>query len=841
MKHLIFLFTLLTILCNQNNNIALAQNNIAITDSIFLQTKTINAQRINNNAKKPKIDGYLEDPVWATCNSTARNFTTNFPKFGQIPTDSTAVKVLYDNEALYIAAFLYDKNPKNIVKQYEARDNIGNGDEFYIGIDTYNDKQNGFRFAVNAAGTQADGKIINTYANIDYTWDAVWFSATQINNNGWYAEIKIPYSAIRFPKKTNQTWRIQFARTQRQTGEACTWSPIDPNKNGILTQWGTIANLKNIEPTLRLAFLPYIATAAKKIPTQTQKPTNYSTETSINGGMDIKYGINESFTLDATLIPDFGQVRSDDVQKNLSPFEIRYNENRPFFTEGTELFNKGELFYSRRIGGTPKYFFNVAYNLNPNEIIQTNPSQIQLLNATKFSGRTNNGLGIGILNAISATQNAVIVDTTIQDTQTNSRLFQTNPLTNYNVFVLNKSLKNSSSVSFINTNVMRNAQYKDANVTGVLFNIVNKKQNWNVEGEAKASNIFEQNNNNTGFSYYITTGKIDGKLNYSIKHKLIDNKFNINDLGILFGNNRIQNSLSVQYNEFAPKNPTLASWYLNFNATHSLHYEGAQYEFIEFNSYFNTTFQKNRYTVGYYAETKPFKYFDYYEPRHEGQKFFHAPYAFINAFVNTDPRKNLRLNASIDFGESPIPHDTYIGGSLGWVWRASPHLKVYYNNYISKDFANFGYITTDTENNTIFGKRAIETLVQNISFLYNFTTRMYIDARLRYYWQQINYHQFYTLNNNGNVVPNPSFFQNFNENFNVFNIDFVYTWEFVRGSFLTLTWKNNAFNYENMANQTYYYNVAKIYNQPKTNSIALKLLYYIDYQKIKNVFDKNKV
>src|SRR6185295_13570210 len=124
----------------------------------------------------------------------------------------------------------------------------------------------------------------------------------------------------------------------------------------------------------------------------------------VNGGMDVKYGINQAFTLDMTLIPDFGQVQSDNRVLNLTPFEVKYNENRPFFTEGTELFSKGNLFYPRRIGIDPVLLHSASGYMTPDETIIKNPSESKLINATKISGRTGKGLGIAVLNAITNTR-----------------------------------------------------------------------------------------------------------------------------------------------------------------------------------------------------------------------------------------------------------------------------------------------------------------------------------------------------------------------------------------------------------------------------------------------------
>ncbi|MEO5647278.1 MAG: DUF5916 domain-containing protein, partial [Chitinophagaceae bacterium] len=245
-----------------------------------------------------KIDGSLEDAAWSNA-PLLSEFTIAFPDFGKPPTQKSEVRILYDNSALYIAAYLYD-DPSKIRKQLTARDAIERQDVDYfsIGLDTYNDKQNGFIFQVTSAGVQGDAKISNSGGNnLDRTWDAVWESKTSIKNDGWVAEFRIPFSAIRFAKKQLQTWGLQIGRFSRNNNENITWNPEDPNVNGTINQWGEYRELRDIIPPLRLSFLPYLSGGVKVSPTSNGDITEFSK----SGGMDVKYGINESFTLDATL------------------------------------------------------------------------------------------------------------------------------------------------------------------------------------------------------------------------------------------------------------------------------------------------------------------------------------------------------------------------------------------------------------------------------------------------------------------------------------------------------------------------------------------------------------
>ena len=259
-------------------------------------------------------------------------------------------------------------------------------------------------------------------------------------------------------------------------------------------------DLENIKPPLRLQFQPYFSVYANHYPSNIPGTKNLTS--SLNGGMDVKYGISQALTLDMTLIPDFGQVKSDNTVLNLTPFEVKYNENRSFFTEGTELFNKGSLFYSRRVGGVPLHYDDVYNNLGPNETVISNPQTSRLINATKVSGRLQNGLGIGFFNAVTAKTYAEV-----EDDNHVRRKIETNPLTNYNIMILDQTLKHNSSVSLINTNVWRSGSDYDANVTAALFDLNDKTNTWNLGGKVGTSNLIDylpgKENTNRLYAHHI--------------------------------------------------------------------------------------------------------------------------------------------------------------------------------------------------------------------------------------------------------------------------------------------------------------------------------------------------
>ncbi len=412
------------------------------------------------------IDGDLSDEAWQDA-AKADDFTEYRPAIGQPEAKSnrTETFLLYSDEGIYFGGTCYEPSRDSIARELQGRDGFGNNDFIGIIFDTYHDELNGFEYFLTPLNEQWDAKL-TANSGEDFSWNAVWESATIIHEEGWSFELFIPYAAIRFSKDKVQDWGLNITRKRTNTGQRYTWSPINPNVNGFMTQAGLWEGISDIKPPLRLQLSPYFSIYANHFPTT--EPGQKDLNAQAAGGMDLKLGLSQAFTLDATLIPDFGQVQSDNQVLNLSPFEVKFNENRAFFNEGTELFGKGGLFYSRRIGGSPLHRGDANDALGDNERVKSNPTESKLVNATKISGRTRGGLGVGLLNAITRTQFA-----TIEDTETGqTRRVETDPTTNYNIVVLDQTLKNNSSVSFINTNVMRGGDDYNANVSAALFSLV---------------------------------------------------------------------------------------------------------------------------------------------------------------------------------------------------------------------------------------------------------------------------------------------------------------------------------------------------------------------------------
>jgi Domain of unknown function (DUF5916)/Carbohydrate family 9 binding domain-like len=784
--------------------------------------KNIRIYQTNRIAHAPSIDGVLDDECWKTA-TVAKNFIQRTPKFGGPAEEPTEVRMVYDDQAVYIGAYLFDSQADKIQTNISLRDELGRADRFELGMDTYDDNINGFKLIVSAANVQFDGRHLQN--DFDPSWDGIWASKVKINKDGWCVEIKVPYSTLRFPKKDIQTWGVQFVRVLARAGELSTWSPVNPNIDGIVNQWGELQGLKGIKPPLRLALFPYLAGYANSNPIDDKFAKSYS----YNGGLDVKYGINESFTLDATLIPDFGQVQSDNVVRNLSPFDVQYEERRPFFTEGTELFSRGGVFYSRRIGGRPSGYFAAVNSLEKDEEMLNNPNQTQLYNATKISGRTSKNLGIGILNAIAA---PVYAD--IRDTLTGKkRRFQTGVLSNYNVAVIDQILPNYSSISFTNTNVTRQGDARDANVSVLRFNVRDKKNRYDFRMKGGFSKIQDKNLSDSlqlGGGLEALLSKVSGKWRWDIAHSQKGKNLNINDLGYQQEINSIQNGATLKYYDYDPKGKR-QNWENELSITYVQRQQPRTYQEWVIEGRSQITF-KDFNSISFETFNKPAWYYDFFEPRTPGRKFYHAPFAYGGLTYQTDNRKPYNISVGFHLGESPIKRDAYVGGNIFAQLNFNTHFKSTLNFELNKDYGNFGFVTKTSDQDITFGFREVTTVSNTLSMTYAFNSTMNINWRVRQYWNKLNYLKFFDLQNDGTVKEKP-FVNTFDENFNAFNSDFVFTWQFAPGSFFNIIWKNGVLGGDLLGQDSYFQNLRKVYNAPKNNSIAIKAIYYLDWNSLR--------
>lgn len=784
--------------------------------------KTLPAKR---TSIAPKIDGILDEAIWRDA-----PLASNFIAFEPVPgikedeTHKTEVYILYDDQAIYIGARMKESKAEDISSEFVNRDQIGNSDFLGVILDTYNDKINASEFIVTAAGVQLDAKISEN--GEDEAWDAVWESATKINDNEWTAEMRIPYSALRFSNKDIQTWGLNLVRNRQKFQQKLTWSELDPKRNGFINQEGELIGIEKIKAPLRLSFSPYLSTYVNHYPYNQAGIKN--TTASLNGGMDVKYGINESFTLDMTLIPDFGQVQSDNQVLNLTPFEIRYSENRPFFTEGTELFNKGDLFYSRRVGSSPVNSYKFYDALNGGDKVIDNPSKTKLINATKISGRTAKGLGVGFFNAITKKTEAIL------EHQGGTReTIETSPLTNYNILVLDQNLKNNSSVSFINSSVLRKGETYDANVSALVFSLNTKENKYNTNGSAKMSRLSGgvYNKPELGYSYNLGLGKRSGNFTYGYSFSLVDENFNPNDLGILFNNNNLDNSIYLGYSWYKATKwyNQLSTW---FNANHSQRYKPNTYQSFQVESGGYVQF-KNLWSMNinlnYEAEGN-----DFYEARTAG-RVFKSPERFgFNARFNSNRAKKISAGAYVSTRNKDLFNGFSIGYGTYQNFRINNKFRIETDISINPRTNQAGYISKNANTGDIyFTRRDTRTVENSLEVKYTFNNKMGLNLRARHYWSKLTNKEFYILNNQGGLDETSKFTHELDQNFNAFNVDMIYSWRFAPGSELSIAWKDASSLFNNNSELQYFRNFDQTLSNQQNQNFSLKILYYLDYLQLR--------
>jgi hypothetical protein len=786
-----------------------------------------------------KIDGYFEEEIWQKA-PVMRDFIELSPVPFRQSAQKTEIRVVYTMEAIYIGATLFDSAPDSILRQLCVRDDIfnANTDNFGVHIDAMHTRQNAFAFMVSAAGVQYDDD------NGDEVWDGVWKSRVRITPQGWQVEIEIPYSQLRFPpaQAGEQVWGINFSRTIRRTRENSYWAKLDPTIDNEVLQYGTLTGLNNIRPPLRLSLTPYVATYLRHFDDGNANTPNWRPTAS--AGADLKYGINESFTLDVALIPDFGDIQSDNLELNLSPFEIYYDERRPFFTEGIELFNRGGLFYSRRIGSQPTRYYWAGDQTQGNELVSRQAENTQLINAFKISGRTKKRLGIGIFNAITAPAYAEFSTLdSLSGKSEFSRKVQTEAFSNYSVLVIDQQFGKNSYLSLIQTSVLRLGSFADAYAWGSEWQIVDKKNRVGLVGNAAYSLLqndpqlasFSQTK---GFKYDLKLQKMRGKFRFSLGNRAVSPDFDINDLGYSTATNFIRTYGSVAYNIFKP-----FGIYNNFRSSFSVYHEQLftpnKFSRVELATNIWGTF-RNFLSAGFDLAYQPFGYVDYYEARNNFQPWQKPQWARVGAWFSSDYRKSFALDGSFSYRKFAAVDSSWrkadvLEFELSPRFRFSDRFNLVLNTNPIFRRNNIGFVNktnaTDLDGNpytaVIFGSRYRQDLINTVEANYLFTPLMSLSLRIRHYWSYVVYSHFYELSAQGEHLAT-NYNRTHDRQYNAFNIDLIYRWRFAAGSEMNIVWKNAVLNNDNLIERDFGQNFVDMFQNNQRNSFSIKVLYFLN-------------
>ena len=485
-------------------------------------TRTMQAVRLSQTP--PKIDGVLDDEIWQTA-PIATDFVQKDPTEGQPASERTTVQIAYDEEALYVAARCYDREPDKITAPLVRRDQYFETDRISINLDPHHDHQTGYFFSVSPSGCLIDGILYNDTSE-DITWDGVWEGKASRDDQGWSAEYKIPYHVLRFSYKGSYTWGINVLRFISRKQERDDWVMTPQGTNGWVSRFGHLEGISGIKPIKSLEVLPFVLGRSSF--------ESGNQDLLSSAGLDLRYGLSSNLSLNATINPDFGQVEADPAVLNLSVFETFYEERRPFFVESNTLFSApqpdivginspAQLFYSRRIGKQPGRF---SAPDNSETIHQ--PEATTILGAGKFSGKTAARTSFGILDAVTASEYALI-----EDEETGARRrHRLEPLTNSLIGRVQQDLGTNSSVGATFTAV-NGEDFRTAYVGGVDSNLKWRQNAYGLYTRLAGSRAGTDLDPKQGYEgtayFYKFSGQFGGQAYFDAR----SSGFEVNELGYM--------------------------------------------------------------------------------------------------------------------------------------------------------------------------------------------------------------------------------------------------------------------------------------------------------------------
>lgn len=833
---------------------------------------------IRLSTAKPVIDGVLNDDCWKT-GTWSGNFIQFIPTEGALPSFPTEVKILYDDKDLYVAIRAMDEPDK--VQRYAGMRDEFVGDQLGINFDSYHDHRTGFEFDVTAYGQQID-LILTNPMNGDLSWNAVWKSKVGFEDSAWIAEMEIPLSQLRYSKKDHQIWGLHVWRWIGRLQEESDWEKQSLASAGMLYNFGELHGIKNLSSVRRIEIMPYALGKLNTFPAVSENPfTKDGRKWEGKMGMDAKVGISSNFTLDVTINPDFGQVESDPSVMNLTAFETFYDEKRPFFLEGKNIFSYDfddvNLFYSRRIGHSPSYHLP-ASNLFTDETDNTT-----IIDAVKLSGKTSGGLSVGFIQSLTSDEY-----TRTNDGAGLKDKIASEPMANYSILRLQKDYREGATTiggmltatnRFINDEhlefLTRNAytggldllhQWKDKK-----YFIEGRFVGSYVSGESQSIRLLQESSARyyqrpgAGYLDYDTTktslsgtggkfkiGKGSGLWRYNTSVNWFSPGLELNDLGYMQYSDEVQQENNLSYfvtqpvsifRSFSMNLEEFNAW--NFNGSYlgsGVHYS--------FSSSFKNLWGFSVNLIGHteHLDTRVLR----------GGPDMMSP-GFFETYgqVNTDQSKRFSLELSYNYRKSA--HQSFRNYELepSITYRPINSLRIrlsgnYYKNddnlqYISHAF--FGQLdryilgTLDQEN-LGFTLRIDYSLTPELSVqLYGspFISRgSYSDLKYGTDVRNTNYEKrfapfsqtllvgdtYYLDENNDAVadysIADPDF------NFQQFRSNLVIKWKYRPGSYLYLVWSSERTGYEKVPNASMGKSFSQLWSIFPGNVFLIKLSYWFN-------------
>lgn len=871
---------------------------LASTDSIEevteFETKTAFAFPLSDASIK--IDGKLDEPAWETAHWNG-DFHQRQPGNGAAATFPTEFAVFYTDEYLIIGARASDPEPEKIRGILSRKDQYTDSDWLYVSIDSYNDNLTAFEFGINAAGVHHDLRRYNDEEGFDENFDPLWEGHADINHEGWTVEWKIPFSELRFTSSNNMEWGFNVYRElPRMNSELSIWNWWSNSTTGFVSRYGNLAGLKNIESRQPVVVNPYIANQTNVSENLVTPYHDKKYELLNNIGVDIKYTSANGMAFTGTINPDFGQVEADPADFNLTNFETYLPEKRPFFVEGSQIFTfplgfgdgdmgDNSLFYTRRIGRSPHGSPTIDWDKYDTETVSKTPDMTSILGAAKISGKTDNGLSIGILNAVTADETGTVFYS--DGTKSESTV---EPLTNYFVSRVKQDFNEGvTTIGGMLTSVHRNLEGTDlqylhelAYTGGLDFSTDFLDRKYTFESGVSFSHVSGdttaiQRTQLSSARYYQRPDqehtKYDPKATSlsgnTFRVQLMKNKghirgaaivdgtspgFEINDLGYSRQSDVTNQALWIQYQEWEPEK-YLRNYRINFNFWNAYTYGLERlHTGMNINGNLNTL---NNYElgggIGYNLGGRNVAY------NRGGPAILTSPSINWWTWAQTDSREKVIFSVNTWGNRS---RDNVKGNGLWtslkvqalenmsftfstsfnrfedtWAWVGKAQNSLGEKRYIWSDALFTTINTTLRTDLTLSNNLSIQYYAQpfiTVGEYFNFRrvgdplSKIFNERFLDLDAEFNSETGEYDVDEDLNGTVDYSFYGNVNYNYKQFRSNFVLRWEYTLGSVLYIVWSQGFTDYETFKDLDYGQNMKHMFNTVGNNAIMLKLSYALN-------------
>ncbi|MGM0588888.1 MAG: DUF5916 domain-containing protein [Bacteroidota bacterium] len=848
-----------------------------------------------DHAEKIVIDGQLNEPIWNQA-EVATGFIQRAPNDGQPATEATEARIIYTKEALYIAAKAYDSAIDSVAATLFRKDGSAYSDWFYVGLDSYNDDKTSFTFGVNPLGVRKD-LLISNDTNEDERWDAIWTAKTKIQEDGWTVEIKIPLSQLRFTNQNHkQTWGVNFQREIARKDEISFWSPTPQQESGMVSKFGELRGIKNLEQPRRLEITPYVSGSVTRAPHQQENPYYNQNELFGSVGADIKYGVTSDLTLSATINPDFGQVEADPDQINLSAYETYFSEQRAFFVEGNEIFDFGSTssfsmfgnpltFYSRRIGRSPSGSVAQAGIEAP---FVDRPDFTTIASAVKLSGKTQQGLSVGVLNALTTREKS-----NYQITDGTQGSLSIEPPTNYFVSRLKQDFNQGNTVigmyagavnRFMRADYLKSQLHEASYIGGLDFEHYWNDREWILSGTTSISSVsgskeallrtqlssaryfnrpdadyLSVDPNRTamqGLAGQLSFARFGGKhWRGSVSYSVVTPGYEVNDIGYQKRVDYHGMAYFWEYRQTDPVGP-FRNYRIGLNKFHAWNFGGEQTEngYDLITSAQLTNLWRVNFRTGFRLET--------YDDRmlRGGPLALEPGSAYGSLVLESDRSKKVAfsLGHSRDNSETGgFTNDYFINLILRPTSFIQVELKPNYNT--QKSTRQYVTAVTDPTADHTFGKRYVFADIQRTTWStalrmdWTFTPDISLQTYIRPYISSgaySDYKEFTTPGKsrfsrygqdrgtlsyeNGIYIVDPDnegpanefTFQDRDFNYRTIQSNLVFRWEYKPGSILYLVWQHDRNSFEQTGNFSVVHDTSELIAAQPTNVLMVKLSYW---------------